>query len=48
MLTGPLRLIVVNRSLQARVGQLVASLSPRKPGFDPRPVHVRFVVGKMT
>jgi len=29
-------------------GLVVANLSPRTPGFDPRPVHVRFVVGKMT
>jgi hypothetical protein len=28
-------------------GRLVAGLSPWKPRFDPRPVHVEFVVGKM-
>jgi hypothetical protein len=26
---------------------LVAGLSPRKPGFDPRSVHVRFVMDKV-
>jgi hypothetical protein len=28
--------------------RLVAGLSPRRPGFDPRSVHVGFVVDKMT
>ena len=27
--------------------RLVAGLSPRRPGFDPGPVHVRFVVDKV-
>jgi hypothetical protein len=27
--------------------RLVASLSPRRPGFDPGSVHVRFVVDKV-
>jgi hypothetical protein len=28
--------------------RLAAGLSQRKTGFDPRPVHVRFVVNKVT
>jgi hypothetical protein len=32
---------------QEWLGQLVAGLSPRRPGFDPRPVHVGFVVDKV-
>jgi hypothetical protein len=27
--------------------RLVAGLSPRRPGLDPRSVHVRFVVDKV-
>ena len=27
--------------------QLVTGLSPRRPAFDPRPVHVRSVVDKL-
>jgi hypothetical protein len=30
-----------------RLRRFVAGFSPRKPRFDPRPVHIRFVVGKM-
>jgi hypothetical protein len=28
--------------------RLVVGLSPRRPGFDPGPVHVKFVVDKVT
>jgi hypothetical protein len=28
-------------------GQLVAGLSPQKPGFDPRPVHMKFIVDRV-
>ena len=27
--------------------QLLADVSLRRPGFDPRPVHVNFVMGKV-
>ena len=30
-----------------RLKRLVTGLSPRRSGFDPRSVHVRFVVGRM-
>jgi hypothetical protein len=26
---------------------IVASLSPRRPGFDSRPIHVRFVIDRV-
>jgi hypothetical protein len=32
----------------AMVLAVVAALSPRRPGFDPRPVHVRFVVDELS
>jgi hypothetical protein len=35
------------RRLVKRFRRLVASLSPRRPGFDPRSVHVGFVVEKV-
>jgi len=28
--------------------QLVASISPQEPEFNPRPVHVRLVMGRVT
>jgi hypothetical protein len=30
------------------MGKAVTSLSPKKPQFDPRPVHIVFAVGKMS
>jgi hypothetical protein len=35
------------RQAVPRLRRLVAGLSPRRPGFDPGSVHVRFVVDKV-
>jgi hypothetical protein len=34
-------------TIQVNLMHLIASLPPRRPGFDPSPVHVRFVVKKV-
>ena len=47
-------LSVVRRALAQTLGaasrlmQLVAELAPRRPGFDPMPVHMTFVANQVT
>jgi hypothetical protein len=44
---SPLSVVAINASMKTWVGRLVAVLTTRRPGFDPRSVHVRFVVDRM-
>ena len=41
------RLIIVFFQTVPLIGRLVAGLSPEKPGFDPRTIHVRPVMDQM-
>jgi hypothetical protein len=45
--TGSLNVIQDNLNILPRLRQLVAVLSPQRPGLDPSPMRVRFVVDKV-